>query len=440
MHYVARFGLSLLGIGLGVGCSSTTSPLERGRSPVLNSDTGDGSGEQGEATGDSSHADSATRADGSHPTPSDETTVGKTTVGKTTGETKPVGTTAAGESTAPPPSSVGSTSAEPSSQPADGTTPTNTKAGYWALVRSEDSGQAIVEHWDYDDAGRLVNARVIRVARAVEPYYAVDITLRYDGDHVTAVHDALPEGMVDITYGYQLQEGRVVEYTQATDGEANLTETFEYDDAGRLIGSREVTSGSESVWTLSRRPDGEPGELSLDGRLLCRYSWRTRWLDTTCYTNGEVSQVYEGDVEERLARLTLEGTPAVAYSYDEAGHLTQQTNGTYVHEYKYSSDGKLLESRITGSSELRTYDERGLLREVSWSNGSTTITTVFTYERVAADEVIETETSGDRTVVRTYRRLAHVPTVEPLRPSFWSILRMDQPDVYIAPTDYSNVP
>lgn len=422
MHIVARSSLGSLGILLSVGCSSTSSPVDRDRSQVIGVDAGDGRGGESEASGESLGSDVTTfpdaTAEQSAVEPPDETTIH--------------------EATGPAP--TGATSSGPTSSELPGeTTTSNTEAGHWALVRSEDSGQEFVEHWTYDDAARLVDARVIRVRRDLVPYYAVDITLTYDGDHVTSVHDALPEDAVDLTYEYELEEGRIAIYTQAVDGELNSTQTFEYDAEGRLIGSRESYSGYESVWTLSRRPSGDPSELSQDGRVLCAYSWRHIWLGTTCYTDGVAAQIYEPDADGRLGRMILDDV-SVEYGYDDAGRLTFQTSGANVYEYRYSADGKLVESTGFGNDELRTYDERGLLTAVSWKNGSDTRTTTFTYERVSGDEVIETETSADRTVVRTYRRLSHAPTVEPLLPSYWTLLHMDQPNVYIAPTDYSQVP
>lgn len=312
--------------------------------------------------------------------------------------------------------------------------------GYWTLVHSKDSQYPLAEEWTYDDASRLVKARVINLRRDVDPYYAVDITITYDGDHVSSVHDRVPEELVDLTYEYELQSGRVVAYTEAAAGEVNDSRTFDYDAEGRLVGGHEDYYGDESTWVLQRRQNGEPSQLSKNGEVACVYSWRHVWLGTTCYTGGVVSQSYEADPSERLSRLTFDGVNTVDYTYDEAGRLTSQTNGSSVFSYRYAADAKLLEARSPGYEEVRSYDDKGLLRQVRGTDGSTTYSTDFTYERVSANEVIETETSAQRTVVRTYQRLAHPPTGEPLLPSYWTILRMDQPTVYMAPVDYSVVP
>jgi hypothetical protein len=53
------------------------------------------------------------------------------------------------------------------------------------------------------------------------------------------------------------------------------------------------------------------------------------------------------------------------------------------------------------------------------------------------EETAATSTSSDHT---SYVRLPHAPTGEPVLPSYWTILRTDQPTVYTAPLDFSGVP
>lgn len=384
MHKVAVSSLGLFAILTSAGCSSTSSPVETGRSPVVVGDAGQVPVEDGEESGNS---------------------------------------------VAPPSSN------EPSSDE-----PPVGEGGFWTLVRSKDSLREHTEEWNYDDAGRLVKARVIQIRRDFEPYYAVDITLTYDGDKITSVNDPLPDDLSELTYEYELQEGRVVEYRSTHAGMPNDSKSFTYDAEGRLIGSTDNDPGDDDTFVLERREDGEPHQLLWNGEVSCVYSWRHVWLNTTCYTDGVATQIYEADASERLARLTFDGSTTVTYTYDDAGRLTTQTSGPSVYEYTYASDGRLVESSGPGYQESRIYDDLGLLREVRWVDGSSTTTTTFAYERVSASEVIETETAPDRTVVRTYKRLPHAPTGEPQLPSVWTILHMDQPNVYRAPTDYSKVP
>lgn len=317
--------------------------------------------------------------------------------------------------------------------------PSTDAAGHWVLVQRKDSHRGIAESWEYDEDGRLVNAREVYMRRDTDPYYAVDIALTYDGDHVTAVHDAVPEDVVDTTFEYELRSGRVVEYSEAYLGEVHDSRSFDYDAAGRLVGGLALYHGNDEAWTLERRSGGDPIRLLNHGELVCDYEWRIQWLGTTCYTDGVATQTYLPDASGRLGQMTLADT-TVDYEYDAEGHLTQQATGTSVYEYRYAPDAKLQEVLSAETRELHIYDDRGLLETVTWTDGSGTSTRGFTYERVSAEEVVETETSDQGTIVRTYKRMPHAPIAEPTLPSFWTELRMDQPSVYIAPTDYSNVP
>jgi YD repeat-containing protein len=265
------------------------------------------------------------------------------------------------------------------------------------------------------------------------------VTITYDGDHVTSVHDPVPEDLVDVTYEYELQAARVVQYSEGAAGEVNESRTYTYDAEGRLIGSQESSYGDESTWTMTWNAAGEPAQLLQNGELACVYSWRHAWLGTTCYTAGAVSQTYEPDASGRLARLTSSGD-TVAYTYDEAGRLALQESGDNAYTYEYSAEGKLIEASGPDFQEVRSYDASGLLRKTEWTDASNTTTATFTYERVAADEVIATETTTHNTIARTFKRLSHAPTGEPRLPSYWTLLRMDQPTVYMAPPDYSKVP
>jgi YD repeat-containing protein len=150
--------------------------------------------------------------------------------------------------------------------------------------------------------------------------------------------------------------------------------------------------------------------------------------------------VYEPDGADRVGSLRFDGNDTVQYYYDEADRLTMIRHANSTFEYRYAADGKLLESIGPEYEELREYDEFGQLREVRWSDESGVATTTFTYERRSQDEVIQTEVSDHRTVVRTYARLSHAPTREPELPSYSTVLRMVQPTVYMAPLDFSTVP
>lgn len=381
LNLVSRVGqrsATLLGLLVMLGCSSAKSPLAQERSTVVTADAG--------------------------------------------------GVTEADQATTEPPTSPAPSADEPSAND-----------GHWVLVQSKDSNRDFAESWNYDDNGRLVEARVMHVRRDIDPYYAVDVTITYAGDHVTSVHDAEPEDLVDSTYDYDLEAGRVVEYSQTHSGEVNDTRTFAYDAEGRLSGSHEVSYGNDITWTLERRESGAPFRLLNNDEVACFYDWRLGWLGTTCYTDGEATQTYLPDASKRLGHMTL-GNTTVVYTYDADGRLTSQTAGSSVYEYRYSPDAKLLETLSPDARESRVYDARGLLQEVSWTDGSSTQTRTFTYERVSVDEVVETETYEETTIVRTFKRLSHAPIGEPQLPSFWTELGMDQPSVYIAPTDYSQVP
>lgn len=438
MHGVALGRWGLVGVLLSLGCSSVSSPLARGRGP--------GSEQDGGASADGLGDDS----DEAAPRPSSETTSGATSGAEPTTSTTPGGNRCDTVAPQPTPSSDSSSETKPStnatgvSTSVDATSdvePTPTVEGeHWVLVRSEDSELPFVEEWTYDDAARLVKARVVAVRRDVEPYYAVEITNTYDGDRVVSLHDRAPEELVDVTYEYELDAGLVVTYAESAGGEIYDSRTYSYDAEGRLIGSLESHYEEDEVWRLERQVTGVPSQLFKNEELACRYVWRHMWLGTTCYIDGVVSQVYEPDGADRVGSLRFDGNDTVQYYYDEADRLTMIRHPNTVFEYRYAADGKLLESLGPDYEELREYDEFGQLREVRWNSESGTSTTTFTYERRTQDEVIQTEVSDHRTVVRTYARLSHAPTREPELPSYSTVLRMVQPTVYMAPLDFSTVP
>ncbi len=411
MHGIDASSLGLLAVLLGVACSSATSTSFPDGGHDDAPETSEPSSDGNAATNDVANTDGGGNSD---PAPT-----------SAPGDTAPPGNTALPDD---------------ATLPGDDTSPPNPAVEHWALVRVEDSERAFAEEWEYDAASRLVKARVARFRRDQEPVYAVDVTITYDGNQVTSVHDAAPAELVDVKYQWELEAGRVVSYVESTADETHDSRVFTYDGEGRLVGSYENYYGDESVWTLERREGGEPSQLLQDGEVVCSYSWRHVWLGTTCYLDGAVSQTYEPDTSGRLGGLTIDGSQTVRYTYDDAGHLTSQTSGETVYEYRYSAEARLLEARGPGYEELRSYDDSGLLEQIRWTDESATLTTTFTYARVAADEVLETETSPAGTVVRTYRRLAHPPQGEPQLPSYWTVLRMDQPSVYMAPVDYSKVP
>lgn len=395
MHSVAFNRWSLVGLFLSLGCSGESSPVSRGRSPVVGSTT-----------------DGVTEL-ASEGSTSDDGTFG--------------GSQPSGESTR-----EGDTS---------GVEPVRTTGGQqWVLVREEDPDVPFVQEWEYDDMARLVHARILGFRRDVQPYYVTDVSITYGRDRVTSLYDHQPEDLLDLEREYQLESRRVVSFTESAAGEVHDGRTYEYDSDGLLMGSRETHSGEDEVWRLERRVDGEPWRLFQNDELVCDYEWRTRWLGTKCYTNGAVSQTYEADQNERLARLSYDGVTPSEYSYDDAGRLTEIRHGDAVFEYRYSIDGRLLESKGPDFEELREYDDVGLLREVRWRDDYHTSTTFFSHERLSAHEVVQTETRDQKRIVRTYHRLPQPPTQEPVLPSYWSILRTDQPNVYMAPLDFSNVP
>src|SRR5690606_12620066 len=145
------------------------------------------------------------------------------------------------------------------------------------------------------------------------------------------------------------------------------------------------------------------------------------------------------DAAGRLGLLKYEDTVRV-YTYDDAGRLTRQQQGDWYSEIEYTADGKVAATREPTADEAYIYDELGLLREVQRRYGTDRVTTTFEYERVSDDTVIETETTPEHTVVRTYQHLSREPVGQPQIPSFWTLLRMDQPSRYVAPPDYSKVP
>lgn len=426
-----RWGV--FGVLVSLGCSSVSSPPERRRSPASSQDGGAatdvGKGNTSEAASETSLG----------PQSNTDSTTGEEEVNRC--KPSPAPAPAPETSSGAQPNPDGTTEADSSSE-----TDLDVDAGaavegeHWALVRLEDSNLPYVEEWTYDAAARLVKARIVNIRRDLEPYYAVDITNTYDANRVVSVHDRLPEDLVDLTYEYELEAGRVVTYVESAEGETYESRAYVYDSEGRLMGSRETHSGEEEEWRFERRENGEPSQLFRNDELACAYEWRHMWLGTTCYNAGVVSQVYYPDAAGRLGSLSFDGSEPVNYSYDDAGRLTAVLHTNAAYEYRYAPDGKLLASTGPDYEELREYDEFGQLREVQWSDESSVSTTTFTYERRSADEVVQTEVSSQRTVVRTYARLPQAPTSEPALPSYWTLLRMDQPSVYIAPLDFSNVP
>lgn len=432
MHELRTSSLAWVGLWFVGACSSASSGFDTGRDPVVGAD----SSAETEEDYDSS---SSSENGGSLGELADKTN------GTASGDpTPPDGKTPSNDPATPHPASTDNATSSDGAQ-AGPTTPNGSATpagdGFWALVRSDDSFHPQPEEWVYDAQARLVRSREIRLRRDPVPFYAVDTTITYDGDRVRVVHDAEPEDVTDITEEYELDAGRVVSLTTSHDGEPNRVTTFEYDEMRRLVASRELyLPDSETVWTLSWRAGEDPMELARDGEVVCAYGWRHLWLGTECYIDGRVSQTYQPDAGGRLGLMTYEDGTWVSFSYDDAGRLTRQESLYWFNEIDYTADGKLLATRESTADEAYIYDDLGLLREVQRRYGTDRVTTTFEYQRVSDDTVIETETSPDQTVVRTYQRLSRPPVGLPQVPSFWTLLRMDQPLRYIAPPDYSNVP
>ncbi len=314
---------------------------------------------------------------------------------------------------------------------------------YWVLVRSEDPNEPFAQEWEYDDAGRLVRARLVGQRRAPDPdhQFGVTVTLTYEGNLITRLVDRDPTDLIDVKYEYVVNNGRLVAYSEGDAGEVTGRRNFAYDAQGRLIGGCS-SEGNETTWTVERQANGIPTRLLENDELRCSYEWRHQWLSTTCYYDGEVTGVYSA-TDGRLTSATLREQD-FAYTYDSAGRLASERTLTNRGEealqtFTYSAEGQLLRSVSTYITQSRTYDEQGLLREIRYSNNDEPFAIRFDYQRISPDEVVETETNEVYSVVRTYRRLTTKPLREPQLPDFYTEVGAVLPSVHVAATNYDLV-
>ena len=217
---------------------------------------------------------------------------------------------------------------------------------------------------EFDEEGNLVTYtdRIGGVSR-----------FRYDGKKLTGYTDV---SGTDISYirdanGQFLSETGVI---TTRDGEVEISNEYQYDNLGRLIGtlnsngaSSQVTYDAAGQLIRSNAPAGGNQSVTYDER-----------GNETSYQSGDESIDIENDANGNPILTTLSTGGIFTNEYDSLGRLVKQTNengGVATREYdllgrvvkatnssgettefKYDKVGNLVEERVLESGFVRTYE------------------------------------------------------------------------------------
>ena len=155
----------------------------------------------------------------------------------------------------------------------------------------------------------------------------------------------------------------LVKKVTSINGKYSMTESFTYDDFGRLL-TDVLSSGKETTYSYDNR--------SITTTIAGRSSTKTTdaWGNIVTSIDSEGNEVhYEYHSNGKPAKITTDGS-SVTMEYDEAGNqisLSDPDAGTIT--YEYAADGNLLKQKdAKGVETVNTYDSRGRLTTTKIGN------------------------------------------------------------------------
>jgi RHS repeat-associated protein len=211
---------------------------------------------------------------------------------------------------------------------------------------------------------------------------------------------------------------RICPGSSPVDADSNLTTTYTYDDAGRMVAMTvpdpSATSGGSAATVTTRYAYDAVGRLC---RVLENASVDLASLPDPCTTtvsgtaSANTSTRYTYDAAGNLASMTDASGHSTTYGYDAAGRMTNRTDalgGQLI--WRYDEVGNRTSQRnrtdpVPTNSLQWAYDAAGRMTSRT-ANG---VTTTYTYD--AGGNKL-TATTGTMTITATYDRLNRVLTVD----------------------------
>jgi RHS repeat-associated protein len=267
------------------------------------------------------------------------------------------------------------------------------------------ANEDLLTYFYYDDAGRLVAVKAPTTDRTT---FAVTRSFYDDlGRLEKQVQNCVGGATPDVCPG-----------TSPIDADQNITTTYAYDDAGRMVAMTSpdpsATSGTSSATVTTRYAYDAVGRLC---RVLENASVDLATLADPCSTavsgtaTTNLSTRYTYDAAGNLASMIDAAGHTTGYGYDAAGHMTSRTDaldGTIRWKYDEAGNRIRQENRADppySNSVVWTYDAAGrMLTRVA--DGATT---AYTYD---ANGNKLTASAGGLTITATYDRLGRVLTVD----------------------------
>jgi RHS repeat-associated protein len=270
--------------------------------------------------------------------------------------------------------------------------------GAGRLTGASDANHSL--SWGYDALGRVASKSqtVNGVTKSVG--YA------YSSGNLTTL--TTPSGQ-RVTYGYNSNHEVASVAVNGTTVLSNVT----YEPLGPVSG---WTWGNSTLTTRSYTGDGTVAQISSNGVRTYTYDNALRLTGTTDTSSGSANWIYGYDALDRLTsgangtitrgwtydangnRLSETGASPSTYSIAATSNRIMSTNGTLARSYGYDAAGHTL----SYSSVSATYNNAGRLKTVS--NGSATETLVYN----AVGQRIATSGGAAGTVLYWYDEQSHL--------------------------------
>ncbi|WP_229858654.1 DUF6531 domain-containing protein [Streptomyces poonensis] len=153
---------------------------------------------------------------------------------------------------------------------------------------------------------------------------------------------------------------------------AQYTTTYGYDPAGNLLKITDplggvTTTAYDAVGNVIKRTDAD--------KRVTTYGYDKRDHLTTVTAPGDAVTTYSYDKVGNVTQRTDANDHVTAYGYDPARRLTSVTDPLdRVTSYAYDADGNLTKKTTPRGSSSHTFDPRGLLTKIDYSDSTPDVT------------------------------------------------------------------
>ena len=156
--------------------------------------------------------------------------------------------------------------------------------------------------------------------------------------------------------------GQLTSRIETVQGTTTLSDSYNYDTAGRISQVVEQAGGLSHTYTYNYNTDGQLTTVNEDGATIEQYAYDGNSNRTSTTLGSGVAESATYDARDRLQ--TRGGTN---YTFDASGFMTGRGGDTFT----YSARGELLQATVGGNTVTYSYD--GLGRRVSRTDsGGTT--------------------------------------------------------------------